>query len=422
MGKARDWGDIGAEGGPGAIRREGDDPATDIPLGNGQAFLTEEELGTREPLEVNSEAFAKAGARYRGEQGPPVPVKIYTYDEMVNLPPPDFAVHRLIVCHAKNVMFGPSNVFKSFIATDLGGSVSTSNTYHGLAVKKMKVFYVANEGAHGVGRKRIAAWMAYHKIPPEARHNIFLIKAETILPNEISRNNLLAAIRLLVEPGEDFFIIFDVLRGTMTGSESDDEAAHAWTAAAETLIAEGATILTVTHSPYSEDARMRGHSHLWGSFDARLQVEGDKEKRTAVLKIDRIKDHESTGQWGFTLEEQETDEHPGEFSLVPRLDGAVRPKKRGPPPKQDALLRDVIEQAIDEAGVMIVPFSDGPVIKAVSDRIVRERYYLRSEAEPEDAAGKERVRKAFNRPLKAMIDKKEVLACPKAGERFLWLP
>ncbi len=32
MGKARDWGDVGAEGGPGAIRRAGDDPATDIPF------------------------------------------------------------------------------------------------------------------------------------------------------------------------------------------------------------------------------------------------------------------------------------------------------------------------------------------------------------------------------------------------------
>jgi hypothetical protein len=58
MGKARDWGDIGAEGGPGAIHREGDDPATDIPVddappqpnGNGGAYLTEEELrGPREP-------------------------------------------------------------------------------------------------------------------------------------------------------------------------------------------------------------------------------------------------------------------------------------------------------------------------------------------------------------------------------------
>ena len=32
MGKARDWGDVGVEGGPGAIRMAGDDPATDIPF------------------------------------------------------------------------------------------------------------------------------------------------------------------------------------------------------------------------------------------------------------------------------------------------------------------------------------------------------------------------------------------------------
>jgi len=41
MGKARDWGDVGAEGGPGAIRREGDDPATDIPFDNAPAGANE---------------------------------------------------------------------------------------------------------------------------------------------------------------------------------------------------------------------------------------------------------------------------------------------------------------------------------------------------------------------------------------------
>jgi hypothetical protein len=160
-----------------------------------------------------------------------------------------------------------------------------------------------------------------------------------------------------------------------------------------------------------------------GKLGRRLQSEGDKEKRTSVLKVDRFKDHESCGQFGFTLDEQEVEEHPGEFSLVPRLDGAVKPKTRGPAPKQKSLMLEVMAQAIDEAWVMIMPFCDGPAIKAVADRIVRQRYYLRTgEAEPEDANVKERLRKAFNRPLKAMIDKKEILAHLKDGERFLWLP
>jgi hypothetical protein len=352
-----------------------------------------------------------------------VPVKILTYDEMLALPEACFAVEGVIVYRGKNVIFGVSNTFKSFHAVDLGCSVSTGRSYHGKAVKKMKVFYAANEGAIGIGRKRIAAWMAYHEIPQVERRNIFLIRDETIIPDEVSRNNLLAGIRLLVEPGEDFFIIFDIHRGTMNAPDKDDDAADAWIKGAEILIKEGGTTLSIAHSPYSDDARARGSSHQWGSWDGRLQSEGDKEKRTSVLKVDRFKDHESCGQFGFTLDEQEVEEHPGEFSLVPRLDGAVRPKTRGPAPKQKSLMLEVIAQAIDEAWVMIMPFCDGPEIKAVADRIVRQRYYLRTgEAEPEDANGKERLRKAFNRPLKAMIDKKEILAHLKDGERFLWLP
>jgi hypothetical protein len=356
-------------------------------------------------------------------EGAPRLTKIYTYDEMLALPEACFAVEGVIVYRGKNVIFGASNTFKSFHAVDLGCSVSTGRSYHGKAVKKMKVFYAANEGAIGIGRKRIAAWMAYHEIPQAERRNIFLIRDETIIPNATSRNNLIAGIRLLVEPGEDFFIIFDIHRGTMNAPDKDDEAADLWIKGAEILIKEGATTLSIAHSPYSDDARARGSSHQWGSWDGRLQSEGDKEKRTGVLKVDRFKDHESTGQWGFTFDEQEVEEHPGEFSLVPRLDGTVKAKKPGRPPKQKSLLVEVIAQALDEAGVMITPFSDGPPIKAVSDRIARDRYYLRSGiVEPDEPRAKATLRTSFNRPLKDMIDRKEVLAHPINGERHLWLP
>jgi hypothetical protein len=259
--------------------------------------------------------------------GRPRGVPLLSYPEMVALPEAEFLIEGAIVRRAKNVLFGLSNAFKSFLAVDMGGSVSTGRSYHGMAVKKCTTVYIANEAANAVGRKRIPAWMAAHEIPQAERCNIYLINVETILPNEASRSNLLAAIRAIVAPSEDFFLIIDVLRGTMTGSDSDDEAAAAWTMAAEILVAEGATILTLTHSPYSDDGRIRGSSHLWGSFEGRLHAEGDKEKRTCVLKVDRFKDHDSSGQWGFSLDEIEVEEHPGEISLVPRLDGEVKPKK-----------------------------------------------------------------------------------------------
>ena len=278
------------------------------------------------------------------------PIKILTYDEMLAMAEACFAVDGVIVYRGKNVIFGASNTFKSFHAVDLGGSVSTGRSYHGNAVKKMKTFYCANEGAIGIGRKRIAAWMAYHEIPQAGRRNIFLITSETIIPNEISRNNLLAAICQIVQPGEDFFIIFDIHRGTMNAPDKDDDAADAWIKGAEILIKEGATILSIAHSPYSDDGRARGSSHQWGSWDGRIQSEGDKEKKTSVLKVDRFKDHEFCGQFGFTLDKQEVEEHPGEFSLVPRLDAAANTKRNRKLSDSATNVLNALSYALGEAG------------------------------------------------------------------------
>ncbi len=364
----------------------------------------------------------------RDEQKPTNAVKILTYTEMVAMPPVDWLVDYIIPRRSKSVLFGPSNSFKSFAAIDLACSVATGRSFHGNAVKQCKVIYVANEGANGVGRKRIPAWMAYHGIPVEERQNIFLVPVETILPNGTSRNNLLAAIRAIVAPGEDFFLPIDVLRGTMTGSESDDEAAAAWTSAAEILITEGGTLLAVTHSPYSDDGRARGHSHLWGSFDTRLQSEGDKEKRTSLLKVERHKEHDSGGQWGFRLDEAEVEEHPGETSLVPRLDADVRSKAaRSKVPQQNRFLLEIVAQTIGEAGEPIKAFGvDGPMVKAAANSAVRSRYYARIAEQPEPGETPERLaarqRQVFRRAVKAEIEAKRLVAWLRNGERFLWLP
>jgi hypothetical protein len=337
-------------------------------------------------------------ARAIGNGAPPdntAPTRTYTYDEMLALPEAGFAVEGVIVHRGKNVMFGASNTFKSFHAVDLGCSVSTGRSYHGKAVKKMKVFYAANEGAIGIGRKRIAAWMAYHQIPQADRRNIFLIRDETILPDAASRNNLIAGIRLLVEPGEDFFIIFDIHRGTMNAPDKDDDAADAWIKGAEILIKEGATTLSIAHSPYSDDARARGSSHQWGSWDGRLQSEGDKEKRTSVLKVDRFKDHESCGQFGFTLDEQEVEEHPGEFSLVPRLDGDVtqRKDKLKKLPKTADHALSALKYALTEVGAIPPACNHIPAnTKCVTVQQWREYSYMRSGADKTDTKLKSFVR------------------------------
>jgi hypothetical protein len=180
MAKGPDWNDLHRTN-PGGVRDA----------------MTEPDIPFDDPPRAQTNGEAHFAKELPGHSKAPVPVKILTYDEMLAMPEPDFLVFGVVPRRGKTCLFGVSNSFKTFIAVDLGGSVSTGITYHGMATRKCKTFYVANEGAAGVGRKRIAAWMAYHDIPQADRRNIFLITVETILPNETSRNNLIAGIASL---------------------------------------------------------------------------------------------------------------------------------------------------------------------------------------------------------------------------------
>jgi hypothetical protein len=335
------------------------------------------------------------------------PIKTLSYDEMVALPPIDWAIYGVWPRRSKSVIFGQSDSFKSFLAIDLACSAATGLQWHGHAVKQFKVIYIANEGANAVGRKRIPAWMTYHQISQEKRRNIYLIKVETILPDEVSRGNLIKAIRAIVQQGEDFGLVIDVLRGTMTGSENDDEAAHAWTSAAEILIEEGATIMTVTHSPYAEDGRMRGHSHLWGSFDTRLHAEGNKEALSTVLRVNRHKDHDSGGEWGFQLEVQEIEGRPDETSLVPWLDSEAKAKSDVRKKKLSAtakLAQRAIFEAIDELGAMLPDSSQFPRnVKAVTLKQWGDKFGILSGGDMGDKASPER--RAFYRAKTELQDR-----------------
>ena len=135
-----------------------------------------------EPGKRESVNAGPSSDSYR-EQRKPVPVKIYTYDEMVALPEADFLIDGVIVRRGKNVIFGASNTFKSFHAVDLGCSVSTGRSYHGKAVRKMKIFYAANEGAIGIGRKRPHERKRHAtatRVTPIVRHERHFFRREPI--------------------------------------------------------------------------------------------------------------------------------------------------------------------------------------------------------------------------------------------------
>ena len=171
------------------------------------------------PPNISSRAETSAQTKHAHSEA------LLAYDEMIRLTPPDWLVKDVLPQGATAVLFGESNSFKSFIAIDLACCVALGVPWHGHPVKQGNVIYVASEAAYGVATKRIPAWMAHHKIPPAKRRGIFL----RVVPPLLDDRQSLATFKTDIASVEPVaLIVYDVLAGTMKGSEKETDVIAAW--------------------------------------------------------------------------------------------------------------------------------------------------------------------------------------------------
>ncbi|TGT42624.1 AAA family ATPase [Mesorhizobium sp. M8A.F.Ca.ET.165.01.1.1] len=319
-------------------------------------------------------------------------MQFLSYYDMCNLPEPEWLVEGLIQKRSTAVLFGKSNAFKSFLAIDIGLSVDTGQDWHGNEVSHGGVLFVATEGANGVGRLRIPGWYDHHRIEEENRR-AFLYPKEIRLdvPDDVTA--------LITRMKEDFFalVVIDIFGGSMAGSEIEDKTARAWVHGIQRILREtGASILTVAHTGWQDDTRARMHTHFWGSFDTRLKVEGDKEGMTATLTVERHKDADSTGSWGFRMVQSHG-------TLVAEMDADVKAKasaikkKTGLSAGNRAAL-NALDDALAAHGIRKVG-QDWPPCNVVSIDEWRKHAYLHSVEDDADTK-----RQAFYRARKELRD------------------
>ncbi|WP_167509391.1 MULTISPECIES: AAA family ATPase [unclassified Mesorhizobium] len=314
-------------------------------------------------------------------------MEFLSYYDMCNLPEPEWLVHGLIQKRSTAVMFGKSNAFKSFLAIDIGLSVDTGQDWHDNEVSHGGVLFVATEGANGVGRLRIPGWYDHHRIEEENRRAF-------LYPKEIRLDVADDVTALIARMKQDFFalVVIDIFGGSMAGSEIEDKTARAWVHGIQRILREtGASILTVAHTGWQDETRARMHTHFWGSFDTRLRVEGDKEAMTATLTVERHKDADSSGSWGFRLVQSHG-------TLVPEIDASVT-KSAAKPKKlsgENRAALNALDDAIAAHGVMQFG-EDWPPCKVVHIDQWRKYVYLLSPGDTADTK-----RQGFYRAKKAL--------------------
>lgn len=131
--------------------------------------------------------------------------RIITEDEMWTLPPMRFLLEPFVPDGMVGVLFGQSNIGKSFVSLDWAMELS----------RNYPVLYLIAEGFEGYPA-RIAAWRQHHRVP---KSDITFVKGGVRLLEDEDFNGFLA----MLEKSRPRFLVIDTVKKTIVGRNASDE-------------------------------------------------------------------------------------------------------------------------------------------------------------------------------------------------------
>ena len=202
-----------------------------------------------------------------------------------------FLVQGLLDQGAMSVVYGASNVGKTFVTLDVSRAVAAGEPWAGMKTSPGVVAYVAAEGGRGI-RKRAAALETRHGRCDRLR---VLASAVDLLKSDADLSDLISAVQSL---GEVRLVVIDTLSRVMAGG--DENASTDMGALVRNLdrlrAATNAHVLIVHHSGKDVARGARGHSLLRAATDTEIEI------ADGVISVTKQRDLEGGWSCPFVLE------------------------------------------------------------------------------------------------------------------------
>lgn len=199
----------------------------------------------------------------------------------------------LLELSAMSVLYGDSNVGKTFVALGMAHSIATGQPYGGLPTTHGRVAYIAAEGGRGI-RKRIAALKATQPTTG-ADPDFFLL----VSPVDLRRPD--ADLKPLIEALTDLdpaLVVLDTLSRVMAGGDENSSVdMGALVKHFDALrAATNAHLMVIHHTGKDKAKGARGHSLLRAATDTEIEVS------EGLIAVTKQRDLEKDWQSGFRLE------------------------------------------------------------------------------------------------------------------------
>ena len=254
----------------------------------------------RASMRAQSDADDPALARQEEEaHTPPAPVFTpLTCQDVLNMPPVEWAVEDLIVAQGIGQIFGQSGAGKTFLALDLAHALITGGEWFGHRIPKPRpVVYIGLEGRAGL-RQRLQA------ITREKNHDApYQPGALTVfLPDvfEVTDPAHVAAVAAACPKGAVVFI--DTQNQSAPHLDENTSQMGELIQAAQTLarLVEGCVIL-IAHAGKDASKGARGWSGQKGAMDFQIDVTRRDNSKARQWTAHKVKDAEDGGMHPFEL-------------------------------------------------------------------------------------------------------------------------
>ena len=218
----------------------------------------------------------------------------FLIDDLDSIPSPCWQVKDHFSENSLVVMYGPSNVGKSFKGLDLGLSIATGMPYQGKhEVLRGAVCYVAGEGTGGI-KKRIKAWRKKHG--QEGRIDNFVVipyQFDLTCNGQADADEILSITTGLLGGPPSLIIIDTLNRHFGAGNENDTKDMTTFVKSCDRLrTLSGGTVLVVHHTGRDSERGERGNIALRNASDTVFSCEeyGDREGMTIRCKKQKDSD------------------------------------------------------------------------------------------------------------------------------------
>jgi hypothetical protein len=201
---------------------------------------------------------------------------------------------------AMSVLYGDSNVGKSFVAMDLGFHIAAGLTYCGMKTTQGPVVYVAAEGGIGA-RDRIAALKI--KFPEYATNRDFMLIASSVDLRRPDADTVRLVETIRDTGKKPILLVIDTLSRAMSGGDENSPVDMGALVKNLDLIRAALAplhLMVIHHTGKDAAKGARGHSLLRAATDTEIEVaEGVAGRAIAVTKQ---RDLDKSWTSGFALE------------------------------------------------------------------------------------------------------------------------